>query len=214
LSTWLRDYLYLPLAYAISRRIRSERLLHVRAEMVAYSVATLVTMLLCGLWHGASWGCALWGLWHGLFLVVENTKVGRRLLRRCGGPVRFVLAQWVVLMGWVFFRSGTLAQGVSLLRAMYGVGWEGARPVEPTALSAYVDPPVALALCLGLAFCVPLGPWLRRRALDRVRPLRDAHAWIGAVLAAGIIVFLLVLLLASAMSLAEGTYAPFVYQQF
>ena len=214
LSTWLRDYLYLPLAYAVSRRIPAERLLNLRAEMWAYSVATLTTMLLCGLWHRLSWGCALWGLWHGVYLIVETSRPGKKLLRRCGGPVRFLLTQWVVLMGWVVFRAGTLTQSAALFRVMYGLDRGGARPDVLVPLSDYVGRPLGLARCVGLAFCVPLAPALHQWATRRFGSLVEADPWISAIASLGRVLFLFALLLAVAMSLAGGTYSPFVYQQF
>ncbi len=214
LSSWLRDYLYLPLAYAVSGRIRSERLLNVRAEMWAYAVAALTTMLLCGLWHSLSWGCAVWGLWHGLFLILEATRRGKALLRRCGGPVRYLLTQWVVLTGWVFFRAGSLTQGVDLLRVMYGLGRSGP-PAGGSAYAAdYLDRPLILALGLGLAFCFPLGPAVRRWGVRRLQPLIETHGWVPVFASLGYTVLLLSLLLVAAMSMAGGTYTPFVYQQF
>jgi len=214
LSTWLRDYIHLPLAYAISRRIQPERLLNVRAELWAYSLATLVTMLFCGLWHGVSWGCVLWGLWHGLFLILETSRSWKVLLRRSGGATRYLLTQWVVLMGWVVFRAGSMAQSALFLRVMYGLGPGGARAGEPLPLSAYLDLPLVLALIFGLAFSAPLGPALGRWSVARGRRILDAHGWIPAALSFGRIMLLLVLLLATAMSVAGGTYTPFVYQQF
>jgi alginate O-acetyltransferase complex protein AlgI len=214
LSNWLRDYLYLPLAYAVSGRIRSERFLNVRAEMWAYAVATFATMLLCGLWHGLSWGCAVWGLWHGLFLTLETTRRGKALLKRCGGPARYVLTQWVVLTGWVFFRAGSLTQGVDLLRVMYSLGRSGASAGGLASAADYLDRPLVLALGLGLVFCFPLGPALRRWGVRRLQPLTGTHAWIPGLASLGYTVLLLSLLFVSAMSMAGGTYTPFVYQQF
>lgn len=214
LSTWLRDYLYLPLAYTVSRRITAERLLNLRAEMWAYAVATLTTMLLCGLWHRLSWGCALWGLWHGLYLVAETSRPGKKLLRRCGGPVRLLLTQWVVLMGWVVFRAGSLTQSAALFRVMYGLEQRGTRPEALVPWSDYMGRPLGLALCVGLAFCVPLAPALRRWAIRWLGPLIEANPWIHLLASLGQVLFLFALLLAVAMALAGGTYSPFVYQQF
>jgi alginate O-acetyltransferase complex protein AlgI len=214
LSNWLRDYLYLPLAYAVSGRIHAERLLNVRAEMWAYAVATFATMLLCGLWHGLSWGCAVWGLWHGLFLTMETTRGGKSLLRRCGGPTRYLLTQWVVLTGWVFFQAGSLTQGVDLLRVMHGLGRSGAPAGGPVSAADYLDRPLILALGLGLAFCVPLGPAIRRWGVRRLQPLIETHAWVPVLASLGYAVLLLSLLLVATMSMAGGTYTPFVYQQF
>jgi alginate O-acetyltransferase complex protein AlgI len=161
-----------------------------------------------------SWGCALWGLWHGLYLIVETSRPGKKLLRRSGATVRFVLTQWVVLMGWVVFRAGSLTQSAALFRVMYGLERGGARPEALVPWSDYLGRPLVLALGVGLAFCVPLAPALRRWAIRWFGPLAEANRWSRALVSIGQTVFLFALLLAVAMSLAGGTYSPFVYQQF
>jgi hypothetical protein len=117
-------------------------------------------------------------------------------------------------MGWVVFRAGTLAQSASLLRVMYGLGRGGARPDTLVPVSDYLGRPLGLALCVGLAFCVPLAPALRRWAVGYSRSLVEANPWIPTLASIGHLMFLMALLLAVAMSLAGGTYSPFVYQQF
>ncbi|MGD0783059.1 MAG: MBOAT family O-acyltransferase, partial [Candidatus Aminicenantales bacterium] len=79
LSQWLQYYLFLPIAYAVSRRIKGDRFLRVRADYWAYGCGAMVTFLLCGLWHGASWTFIAWGAYHGLFLVVEQAGLGKLL---------------------------------------------------------------------------------------------------------------------------------------
>jgi alginate O-acetyltransferase complex protein AlgI len=214
LSSWLRDYLFLPLAYATSRRIKAERFLRVRADLWAYAVATLTTMLLCGLWHRATWGCAIWGLWHGLFLTMENTRTGKRFLRRSGSLARFLLTQWVVLMGWVFFRAASLGQGASILRALYGLGGGGAPEGGSVSMVDYLNRPLWLALCIGIPCCGPAGPAIGRWIMNRLRGGGAGRAWIDSSVPYVHVVLLVGLLVASAMALAAGTYSPFVYQQF
>ena len=80
LSRWFRDYLFLPVCYGIMRRIRGERLWGVKAETWGYSLAILVTMTLCGLWHGAGWTFVFWGALFGIFLAVS--AVTRKLRKR------------------------------------------------------------------------------------------------------------------------------------
>ena len=112
LSTWFRDYLYVPLG---GNRVPPGAM-----------YGNLVTVFfLCGLWHGASWNFVIWGLWHGAFLVVERVvrRADPRLRRRrtpMRGPVECrdrlavgrsgrMCTRWLVVMiGWVFFRAETL----------------------------------------------------------------------------------------------------------
>jgi alginate O-acetyltransferase complex protein AlgI len=111
LSTWLRDYLYIPLGGN-------------RKGPVRRYANLMITMLLGGLWHGASWNFVIWGGLHGLYLLVNH---GWRSLRGTGSAMgaRLFLLCWGVTMmavgfAWVFFRSPTLAHAGAVLRAMTG----------------------------------------------------------------------------------------------
>ncbi len=105
LSTWFRDYVYLPLGGARSHPLRN----------------LWVTMLLSGLWHGASFTFLAWGAWHALWLSVERAT--RWPERAAASPVGRALAAPAVFMltliGWVFFRAGTLGNALTALRTMF-----------------------------------------------------------------------------------------------
>jgi alginate O-acetyltransferase complex protein AlgI len=107
LTTWFRDYLYVPLG--------GNR----RGPLKTY--ANLLTVfLLCGLWHGANWNFALWGLFHGFFLIIERAKWNWHTpisLR----PLAHVYVALVCMISWTFFRADTLANAFSLLSLMFGI---------------------------------------------------------------------------------------------
>lgn len=116
LSTWFRDYLFLPLAYRISNAVESERVWGVATVTWAYVAAMMATMLLCGLWHGASWNFVFWGGIHGAALAVHRAWSNRRRHRRRRGLRRLAwlravgsraLTLGVVMVAWVFFRADT-----------------------------------------------------------------------------------------------------------
>src|SRR4051812_1626918 len=107
LSSWFRDYLYLPLG---GNRVSPAR---VYRNLV-------IVFFLCGLWHGASWNFVVWGLFHGSFLVMERIGLARAV-RRMWTPLRHVYLLLVVMIGWVFFRADTLAGAVAFLKAMAGL---------------------------------------------------------------------------------------------
>jgi hypothetical protein len=112
LSRFLRDYLYIPLGG--SRCGGARRWLNL-----------MVTMLLGGLWHGASWNFVLWGGLHGLYLVV-NHAWGGWCDRRLGGfrlprPIAWALTFVAVAVAWVFFRATTLEGALGLLAGMVGL---------------------------------------------------------------------------------------------
>ncbi len=120
LTSWFRDYVFLPLSYRISRNIRADKVFGIKTELWIYILGSIVTWLLTGLWHGANVTFIVWGLLQGTFLTLYHVsfKSARNLYRKFGvsqhHPV-LVLFQSVftlilVLFSWTFFRSGSLVQ--------------------------------------------------------------------------------------------------------
>jgi alginate O-acetyltransferase complex protein AlgI len=129
LSTWLRDYLYIPLGGNRNGRARTY-------------VNLLITMVLGGLWHGASWTFVFWGGLHGVALAVNRGWREWRELRgkrRQAGVVSGLIGRLatllIVLIGWVFFRAGSFSQAVVILGKMFTLG-SGFRWVHPFACAA------------------------------------------------------------------------------
>lgn len=122
LSSMLRDFIFLPLAYAISRRITSARLLGMRAESWSYYPAMFLTMLLCGLWHGAAWNFVIWGGIHGGLLGFERIFGKRSLYTRAPRALRIAATFLMVLVAWVFFRAPDLPAAFQYLGRMAGFG--------------------------------------------------------------------------------------------
>jgi alginate O-acetyltransferase complex protein AlgI len=185
LSTWLRDYLYIPLG---GNRRGSGRTL----------VNLMTVMVLGGLWHGAAWTFILWGAWHGLFLALERRR--RRAPEAEGRrPLAVAATMVVVIIGWVLFRSGSLKEALGMAAGMiglHGFALSGAFRWQFGGLELAV---LALAL-----LAVYLGPWLARRAASWA-------SW-QPVLAgrlAAIPLFLLALLRSTAES-----FTPFLYFRF
>jgi alginate O-acetyltransferase complex protein AlgI len=129
LSTWLRDYLFLPVAYGVSRWLERPRYAGIRADQVNYALATLVTMLLGGLWHGARWTFVAWGAYHGLLLVGWRlASRSRPRARPRGGAFRRRIVpalQWLfffhlICFGWLLFRAESFTQVVEMVAAVAG----------------------------------------------------------------------------------------------
>ena len=118
LSTWLRDYLFLPLSYSLSRRLDGIRWLGLRDEVWIYSVATAVTMLLGGLWHGAAWKFVVWGGLHGALLVSERLRGRKGFYGSLPSPIRVGVTFTLLLVTWVFFRAPDLPQALRYLGDM------------------------------------------------------------------------------------------------
>jgi alginate O-acetyltransferase complex protein AlgI len=191
LSSWFRDYLYVPLGGNRGSAARTY------ANLV-------IVFFLCGLWHGASWSFVVWGLFHGAFLVIERLGLAA-LLERLPAPLRHAYLLLVVMVGWVFFRAETLTQAIAYLGAMAGLG--AAQPT-PYAVGFHLTPELALALLAGAIGAMPVLPALARwRARQAPAPL----TWAADVAGAGA---LLLLLGASIVQMAARTYNPFIYFRF
>ena len=107
LSTWFRDYVYIPLGGN-------------RAGGLRTYVNLLTVFMLCGLWHGASWNFLVWGLYHGAFLTMERLGLGR-LLGTVPAVFRHVYLVVVVSVGWVPFRADSFPHAMRMLRGMAGL---------------------------------------------------------------------------------------------
>lgn len=127
LSTWLRDYLYVPMGGSRKGTIRT-------------GFSLMLTMLIGGLWHGASWLFVLWGGLHGVFLVVERalrlSPLGKRgVWQTRGGHIVIALATFAcVCIGWVFFRASSLEIAFAMLRSMFSAG--GGAPIPKQEIIA------------------------------------------------------------------------------
>jgi alginate O-acetyltransferase complex protein AlgI len=199
LSSWFRDYVYIPLGGNRGGLAKTVRNL-------------LIVFLLTGLWHGAAWTFVLWGLYHGAFLMLERFGLGR-LLARAPRAVGHAYAVLVVLAGWVLFRAESLPQALGYLRVMADLGRLATPPVATQAL---LDSQTLAALVAGVIFSVPTLPWL----LDRMRARKLApagtleprldtqgvHVLATPLLAGG--------LLLSVAILAGSTLNPFLYFRF
>ena len=109
LSSWLRDYLYVPLGG--SRR--GPRRTYVNLAIV---------MLLGGLWHGAAWTFVIWGGLHGTLLALERAQGKTALYSRLPRPARVLATFVLVSIGWVFFRAADLGEAMRYLQTMLGFG--------------------------------------------------------------------------------------------
>jgi len=123
LSEWLRDYIFLPLSFSLNRRLKQEAYFFVKSEMIIYFLATMTTMLACGLWHGPKMTFVFWGALLGFFLVMEHLirKVRRRvrkLLRHRKGIFTFISVFVVFIcinIAWFFFNTTSLQQAFTVI---------------------------------------------------------------------------------------------------
>ncbi|MBT3207408.1 MAG: MBOAT family protein [Bacteroidetes bacterium] len=128
LSTWLRDYLFLPTAYWTMNKIKNPKFLSIKAEVWGYVVGISFTWFLGGLWHGAKWTFVLWGCLHGLYLVVSHItkkfrkKTLRKLKIKKKNPVLVFIQTigtfFLVTIAWVLFRAENVGQAFSIFNTI------------------------------------------------------------------------------------------------
>ena len=125
LSLWLRDYIYLPVAYGLSRKWKKESYLTLRTDKWIYFFATMITFLICGFWHGAAWHYIIWGGLFGFYLCFSiATSKTRKEIYRDIRIVKFpkifsftkILTTFLLIsFTWIFFRSDSIEQAVFII---------------------------------------------------------------------------------------------------
>jgi len=168
LSSWFRDYLYVPLGGSKRGRFRT-------------FASLTITMLLGGLWHGASWTFVVWGTLHGFYLVLERAV--RRIIPRGVAGVSFLpfpvamLTFLLVCVALVFFRADSLDQGLRISTTLLGFGPDGVIRFFQPAAQQYLPPdsathllrPEPIAISLGITVLLLSIHWVMRdRSLAEV----------------------------------------------
>ena len=202
LSSWFRDYLYIPLGG--NRRGKHRTYFNL-----------FVVFLLCGLWHGASWNFVVWGVYHGCFLVLERIGFGA-ILEKSPRPVRHLYALAVVAVGWVFFRAETMGQAFDFLSAMAGL----AHPAVPVQGAwHFLDPGTMIAGAVAVLFSTKIPVAIAARFAEgakRGQSSGDVMCCLGRIafgrIAEAFVVFFILLWVG--YSLASKTHNPFIYFRF
>ena len=124
LSTWLRDYLYIPLGGNRKGSVRTY-------------INLAAIMLIGGLWHGASWNFLLWGGIHGAYLAFERAQGKESIYHKLPALLQVLITFFIVLIAWVFFRADTLPDAAQYLKCMFG----GATPGQGEAVRGLIYNP-------------------------------------------------------------------------
>ncbi len=186
LSSWFRDYLYIPLGGSRKGRLRTY-------------LNLIIVFAVTGLWHGASWSFVFWGLFHGFFMLAERIGFGKVLDHGGKGVslLSWVYTFFVVNIGWIFFRAEDIRQGLTMSLRLFGIGsFEQAIP-----LGSVLSSQIILAFILGLVgmgFLLFLPEKLKNRFRYSVPEA----------------LFLMLVLFYSIVLLANQTYNPFIYFRF
>lgn len=189
LSSWFRDYLYIPLG--------GNRKSPVRTYFNLLAVFTL-----CGLWHGANYTFVAWGLFHGIFLVLERTKFGK-LVHVLPSFLRHFYVLFIVILAWVLFRAENFEDAAVFFKVMFTTS-----SVDISALGEYLNPIVITAFAVGIVLSLGLNSYVR----DYLTATKNKF-WLLTYQYSSTLSALGVLFIAL-LPLSSNSYSPFLYFRF
>lgn len=192
LSSWFRDYVYIPLG---GNRVKVSRMY----------INLLIVFTITGIWHGANWTFLVWGLFHGLFLVIEKiTGLNKTEKYK---PARWIITMLIVIIAWVFFRADTIHDALNYIKAMFGFNKNAE---ELISSSMYLENAAYYVLMvIGLVGSTPL---IKRYFLRNIDAFDTVYVNKATVLIQNI--FMILLLVMVYIMLANNTYNPFIYFRF
>lgn len=186
LSTWFKEYLYIPLGGNRKGRLRA-------------SINKIIVFFCCGLWHGAAWTFVVWGLIHGFFLLLEQFLPIKKLPK----PLGWLYTLLVVTFAFVLFRAETLEQGLFMMQQMvFGFNFDFA--ANSLALQQ-LTPLFIVTLLASVVAATPVVPKIQQALAISSRQV----LWQTLGYAACLVLFVL-----SFLALASGGYNPFIYFRF
>lgn len=183
LSTWFKEYLYIPLDGNRKGKART-------------CLNKMIVFFSTGLWHGANWTFVLWGLWHGVFLLFEQVCPVKKLPK----VLAHIYALLVVCVGFVMFRADTFGQGMFMIGTMFG-GWEFSS-VQMAIVWEQLTPIFLVTLVVAVFGSAPLIPKAAEACLVREN-LRKPATYFSYMAS-------FVLLILCMLSLSSGTYNLFI----
>ncbi|MFR7718383.1 MAG: MBOAT family O-acyltransferase [Lachnospiraceae bacterium] len=189
LSTWFRDYVYIPLG---GNRVGVWK--HIRNILVVW--------MLTGIWHGASWNFVLWGLYYGILLLIEKFVLGK-YLKKLPGVFQHIYCMFFVMLGWNLFVFDDMSAGISFARALFGTYGAGFCSRE-TLYLLYNNAVLMVLLILGSTqFPARAGNWIcaKLRGKETILTIVKNVFYVG--------IFLL-----SVAWLVDASYNPFLYFRF
>lgn len=186
LSTWFKEYLYIPLGGNRKGTVRT-------------CINLFIVFMVTGLWHGASITFVLWGVYYGILLVAERLFLGKWMKKNPWKWVNHLYTMGAVILGWVLFRAESLMVFKRWMKRL--LFWEKGR----TPLMMYADTRLFALLFLGILFCGPVQKWF---PAWKKRLYREDGADLWDVL------IMAVLMGYSTVLLVSNTYNPFIYFRF
>lgn len=189
LSTFFRDYVYIPLGGS-------------RCSTAKYVRNMAVVWFLTGMWHGASWNYIFWGIYYLAFLLLERFVIKDRI----PGPLKHIYALIVIFFGWVIFKFENIGELGSVLIGLFGIGTSGFVGMDVTTI--FLSNLFLLIFCV--IACTPLGKTVRH-ILIRYGTQNPVSFTVFNITE---LIVPPVLLILSVLALIGNSYNPFLYFQF
>jgi len=193
LSTWFRDYVYIPLGGNRVSNIKIYRNL-------------MIVFFITGFWHGASWNFIVWGLFHGFFIILERNKTIARFLG-ANSALSHLYTLLIVIIGWVFFRSSDLYYALNYLKALIGLS-------NGTNYMAYLifDNYNKLLMLIGIVCSIPISKLITpSKAINNI--VVKYNSSLNFVFIINLIA-LFTLFTLCIMEISKNSYNPFIYFRF
>lgn len=187
LSTWFKEYLYIPLGGNRKGKARA-------------NINKLIVFFLTGLWHGANMTFVVWGLMHGIFLLLESVFT---IEKKWFKPIGRIYALLVMFTTFVIFRADTVSQGFAMIGNMFHPV-AGTFAVNTTIVSS-ISVLFLVTLGLAIAFSTPIVPWIKQKL--STTKMAVATEYISYVVT-------LVIFVLSILFLISSEYNPFIYFRF
>lgn len=186
LSSWFRDYLYIPLGG--NRKGEGRTYLNL-----------IIVFFVTGLWHGAAWNFVIWGLFHGVFLLLERLFLSD-LLKKSWAPIQHFYTLMVVTLGWVLFRGNNMKDIGIYFKKLFVYSSGDFSRVE--FLNYFVlNREIGFSLILALIFSLPVYNYFKKLPLNK-NTLFIKHS------------FLVAIFIISLSYISSGSYNPFIYFRF
>jgi len=200
LSSWLRDYIFTPLAIRFRNKGKTGIVL-----------SALITFTICGLWHNAGWNFVVWGLFHGIFLSLENIGFGA-FLKKLWRPLQHFYLIIVIMFGWVFFRSADMAYAFHYCAAMFNFS---SGPALQTQLLITDNNTFFLNLSIALLGAAGIFTFIGNYFQKLSSRLSPGFRGFG-ILSYSLVEMaaLLFIIIMAASYLAVNNYNPFIYFRF
>lgn len=191
LSTWFKDYIYIPLGGSRKGKAKTYRNL-------------LIVFFTTGLWHGASWNFIVWGLFYGVFLILERGIWGEKL-EKLPRLLQHGYSLVVILVGWVFFRAENLTAALAYLKGMFTFHFSGWRVILDL-----VDRESIVIGLLAMLFATPILPWVG----EKIKCQLEGKEGLAAIYQLSLEGLLSLVFIIDCLYMVGVSFNPFIYFRF